>query len=808
MFSLSFYTEETFILPPLNLSRLFCYRYLGCAYAKLFIGDRETNLRHAISFFTNALQIYTETAFPQEYAASQLNLGIAYFKTRQGNRTDNLYGAIACYKNALRIYTRTAFPQDYALTQLNLGNAYVDLQDGERDANLHRAIACNENALEVFTETAFPERFSGIQNNLGIVYKNLANGEPEENLRRAIACYEKSLRICSWTAFPYKRVDVLQNLAIAYENKSLQEVQEAYTSYKEAIRGLETHIRAVASASTRRSVAEEHASVYASMVSLCKRLGKAEETFSYAERGKSRTLVEMLHTAQLEPSEIVPEELRTAFKQVRGKLDEFEYLQQAGQQESARNFKIEYDINHGSRFRLVEVDERTPREEIYRQRDEVQQAYQTLLAQIREKDEVFAATEQVMPLALEEVKAVIPPNTVLVECFAGGDGTYLFVIDGTGKLDYTSFVLKELTTTEIANTLSLKHWITPYYAYGENPTPETFQAWQDALTTTPTRLADTFWYAQDEQGTSLAALIEQSDAERIVFIPHYGLHLLPFHLIPLRSSSDAVSDNGNSMRLIDRYEIAYAPSATLLRFALQRERSELSSLFAVANPDRSLTFTDGEVQGIALHFEQQQILLHDQASKAAVYEQAKDANLVHFSCHGNFRSGDPMESRLLLAGDKDDDKKDLTLRDIFANLKLPNAAAVILSACETGMVELERGDEYIGLPSGFLYAGAPTVISSLWAVDDLSTSLLMNRLYENMISKKIGKAAALRDAQLWIRDLTYQELVEYLEQASLGQHIDYTILRGLQRRAKHNPDQNPFEHPYYWGAFTCNGSWT
>ncbi len=59
---------------------------------------------------------------------------------------------------------------------------------------------------------------------------------------------------------------------------------------------------------------------------------------------------------------------------------------------------------------------------------------------------------------------------------------------------------------------------------------------------------------------------------------------------------------------MDEYEIAYAPSATLLRFALQCERNDLSHLFAVANPDQSLTFTDGEVHGIAPHFERQQIL--------------------------------------------------------------------------------------------------------------------------------------------------------------------------------------------------------
>ncbi len=543
-------------------------------------------------------------------------------------------------------------------------------------------------------------------------------------------------------------------------------------------------------------IAEKQADIYALIVSLCIRLSKIDEAIQYTERGKSRTLVEMLHTAQLEASEVVSEEVRTAFKQVREKLDELEYILQAGQKESVRDFEIKNNGERGLRFRRVEVDIAALREDIFRQRDELQQAYQTLLSQIREQDELFAATEQVAPIELDDLNGMVPQGTVFVECFSGTEGTFLFVLNGQTNIRERSLVLKELTTNELFDTLAVKHWLKPYSEYRDDPNTLS-HIWFEAIMETPRLLAERFWYAEDEYGKSLAQFIEQLKPERIVFLPHTGLHLLPLHLIPLKSGK----------RLIDQYEIAYAPSATLLRFAVQRERSELSSLFAVANPDRSLTFTDGEVQGIASHFQQQQILLHEQANKTTVYEQAKDAHLVHFSCHGNFRSGDPMESRLLLAGDKDDDKKDLTLRDIFANLKLPNAAAVILSACETGMVELERGDEYIGLPNGFLSAGASTVISSLWAVDDLSTSLLMNRLYENMIPKKMGKAKALQDAQLWVRDLTYQKLVEYLEKASLGQHIDYSNVRDFQRSAKHNPDKKPFEHPYYWGAFTCNGSW-
>ncbi|MCP4344138.1 MAG: CHAT domain-containing protein [Desulfobacterales bacterium] len=106
-----------------------------------------------------------------------------------------------------------------------------------------------------------------------------------------------------------------------------------------------------------------------------------------------------------------------------------------------------------------------------------------------------------------------------------------------------------------------------------------------------------------------------------------------------------------------------------------------------------------------------------------------------------------------------------------------------------------------------IHAGASTVISSLWAVDDLSTSLLMNRLYENMLQKNMGKAAALNEAQKYIRDITLSELAEYLKDQTFENPHSLEIVNSYKRKAKLIPDKKPFAHPYYWGAFTCNGNW-
>nr|MDJ0632476.1 CHAT domain-containing protein [Xenococcaceae cyanobacterium MO_188.B29] len=82
---------------------------------------------------------------------------------------------------------------------------------------------------------------------------------------------------------------------------------------------------------------------------------------------------------------------------------------------------------------------------------------------------------------------------------------------------------------------------------------------------------------------------------------------------------------------------------------------------------------------------------------------------------------------------------------------LRQSRLTVLSACETGLTDFRSlTDEYIGLPSGFLYAGSPNVVSSLWAVNDLSTAFLMIKLYQNLQDKDFHDSVpiALNQAQL------------------------------------------------------------
>jgi CHAT domain-containing protein len=123
-------------------------------------------------------------------------------------------------------------------------------------------------------------------------------------------------------------------------------------------------------------------------------------------------------------------------------------------------------------------------------------------------------------------------------------------------------------------------------------------------------------------------------------------------------------------------------------------------------------------------------------------------------------------------------------------------------------------DEYIGLPSGFLFAGSPSVVSSLWTVNDLSTSFLMIKLYEILFdeNQQVSVPVALKQAQNWLQNLTIEELDKFLEQYQPQMDKHLALLQPEQRPLyKESLKQikqrkpHPFISPYYWAGFIATG---
>lgn len=147
----------------------------------------------------------------------------------------------------------------------------------------------------------------------------------------------------------------------------------------------------------------------------------------------------------------------------------------------------------------------------------------------------------------------------------------------------------------------------------------------------------------------------------------------------------------------------------------------------------------------------------------------------------------------------------LTIAQVLGELRLPDTRLVTLSACETGLFKVTSSpDEFIGLPSAFLRAGAPGVVSSLWRVADISTAFLMDSFYGLHLEGDLEPARALREAQRWLRDATAAELAAQLRSRAASEWGSASgAWRSLVAR---DPNEKPFAHPFFWGAFTVTGA--
>lgn len=215
-------------------------------------------------------------------------------------------------------------------------------------------------------------------------------------------------------------------------------------------------------------------------------------------------------------------------------------------------------------------------------------------------------------------------------------------------------------------------------------------------------------------------------ASKLIVVPHGALHYLPFHAL--------LDEQGY---LVEQFELSYLPGASLLRFCSE-PRHDSRGLLAVGHSYGGLLpYAAGEAQLIAEVF-QGQTLLEQAATGQSLTRLASNFRTLHLATHGDFRPDNPLFSGLALEDGW------LTTLDIFG-LRL-DASLVTLSACQTGRSVIGGGDELLGLMRAFLYAGAASLVLSLWPVEDRSAALLMQSFY-NALAAGRPKGAALRHAQ-------------------------------------------------------------
>ncbi|MEA1893886.1 MAG: CHAT domain-containing tetratricopeptide repeat protein, partial [Euryarchaeota archaeon] len=361
-------------------------------------------------------------------------------------------------------------------------------------------------------------------------------------------------------------------------------------------------------------------------------------------------------------------------------------------------------------------------------------------------------------LDLRSILGLIPEGGALVAPLVTSMGSAVFVIPhGVDSIESDNVVmLDSLTEDDVlellrgpADVIGLGGWMGAYSDFCDKKrTTADTKRWLDVIEAT----TDELWAMLMGQVHKKLQDLNLTEAAPVIMMPQGYLGLLPLHAAWL-------DVDGEKHTFIDDYTVTYAPSAYSLNISkgrMQDPSRQKPSLLAVINPTENLDYAPVEGKAVGSLFDPADLetLSGRKATKDVVVEKVHGRTYLHFSCHGFYNWQDVTKSGLVLAN-----HSILTLSEIISSLNLDTARLVTLSACEIGMTDIRQSpDEFIGLPTGFLQAGAAGVIRTLWAVNDAATSLLIKHFYREHLEKGLPPDQALRSAQRWLRGATRKEL--------------------------------------------------
>jgi CHAT domain-containing protein len=486
----------------------------------------------------------------------------------------------------------------------------------------------------------------------------------------------------------------------------------------------------------------------------------AEEAFAVAERGKSRALLDMLAESQVDLSTGLPSEVVEERAEMERRLSEMRYRVRKAEGEEVSADSLRALRKH---LRELEGEQRA------------------LLDRIRLENPKYAALDSGEPRTLEEIRRnlVTEGDRALFQFTLGDSASYLWVLTAK-NLDFHRLPPRPEIESQVQR---LRTGLT-------NPLPSADAELVDAASTLYAML---FKPAEERL----------KKAKSVYIIPDGSLHFIPFEVLleepapppsPEASESDRNRVFAGLPYAFKKTNVRYGPSATALStLALSRhsERKKKDrTLLAVGSPSfgegegadaeekarraglAPLPYTRDEIETIGSHFkEANRTLLLDAAAREKTLTEPgflSRFDMLHFATHGLIDERRPEKSRLALSFPRDPSEDGYLQASEIYELDL-GADLVVLSACETGLGKMVRGEGVLGLPRAFLYAGASSIVVSLWSVSDRSTADLMSEFYRRMMGKNDSPAEALRRAKEELRK------------------------------------SGAFAHPFYWAPFVILG---
>ncbi len=578
--------------------------------------------------------------------------------------------------------------------------------------------------------------------------------------------------------------------------------------------------------------------VYHGIVQSYLNLNQKDRALEYVERSKTRYLVQLFTERDIYPKGDIPQTIITELDRLRRAIIGEE--QQLAIQEQTRN-----------RGEILTPDEqKQPILNDYTHLNYLKQELNQLIdREITPIDPTFSLTQKFESIPLSEIQSLIDQDTAILEWYIAGDSIMAFIVTNEGLIPPNPPSKGLIPPNPPSKGLippnpPSKGLIPPNPpSKGGNSEVQGVKVWQSSaedrekLINFIKNYRDAYENNKTEWINNLNDCLNQlseilhidellelipKSCSRLILIPHWFLHIIPLHCLPLN----------NGQFLYQRFSngVGYVPSCQLLKLVQLSQRENFERLFAIKNPTRKdlqpLLGVNLEIERISQGFATEKTIIIGEleASEQTLEnrrQELQESHCIHFSCHGKFDDDSPRDSALFLADPEGNLGKsaNLTLAEVFEKFDLRECRLVTFSACESGIIESKAdsiSDEYVGLPSGFLFAGSSSVVSTLWTVDPLATTLFMTKFYHALkrisIQDQGSIAIVLNNTQTWLRTLNSKKLARIKNSQKCQQLLDRVFESKRDRRkfqdlleAAVKREPYPFANPYYWTAFIATG---
>ena len=526
----------------------------------------------------------------------------------------------------------------------------------------------------------------------------------------------------------------------------LEREQDAHSAYESALGSLEDWVGAIQSDPRRATILDQATTLFADAIQFL--LGQGHrgisaivEAYELAERGAGRSLLELMRPRGHRRA--VPHEFADRLSHLQVRL---RALQDALLQERSRSPATSATM-----------------ERMHEELETVRAEHGALCDDIALRFPVLAAEERVLPpLDLESVqeRILVESDVALLHYFLTDKETFLWIVH------QDRIVLERLGLGRAVLEELLQSVLDPLRSYGATRDP------LDLLGLAPADLLSV--------GSALLgpALPHLHRTKRLLIVRAGSLHELPFEMLmlPRSTSADSNTENGpsvDSMYLVERFEVVYGPSSTLLdptlfasengedgegrrraSFGLPPHGSPPLDLevlaigdpaYQVDNPGRAalrapnkgagfamLPGTRREIDALRRHFPGASAFTRGSARESAYRRHAPQADLIHLGCHGYLDADDPGLSGVVLSPGKESGEDAFLQAYEIVNIHLNRGPLVVVSACEVAAGPLSSVEGLLGLTRAFAVAGASCVVASAWPLDDQATANLIVCFYEHL----------------------------------------------------------------------------